>query len=132
MEEGLIWATREMSKVKLDDLPERYRRQAEAQIDHRASNSVADLEPGAGDEQVAKEKTKGFDPPLSYPVRIHIHSARKRLCDADGACGKYAIDGLIHAGIIPNDDPAHVREVSYSQEKAAGRAEETIITIEEL
>lgn len=121
-----------MSKVKLDDLPERYRQQAQSQLDNRVANSITHLEPGVVHEPVAEKETAGFDPPLRYPVRVHIHSIRKRLADADGVCGKYAIDGLIHAGVIPNDDPAHVQEVTYSQEKAAGREEETIITITEI
>jgi hypothetical protein len=58
---------------------------------------------------------------------IHIHSIRKRLTDSDGICAKFAIDAIVLAGIIENDDPSIVKEVSYSQEK--GEPEQTIITI---
>lgn len=68
---------------------------------------------------------------VMYPVKIHIRSFRKRLCDADGISAKAAIDGLVHAGVIPDDSPKYVSVVSYSQEKIKkGEEEKTEIQIE--
>ena len=61
------------------------------------------------------------------PTRIHIHSKRKRLADADGISAKAAIDGLVQSNILADDSPLFVKEVSFSQEKS--KEEETIITI---
>jgi hypothetical protein len=49
-------------------------------------------------------------------------SYRHRLADTDGISAKAAIDGLIHAGVLRNDTPEYVTEVSYSQVKI-GRKE---------
>jgi hypothetical protein len=49
-------------------------------------------------------------------------SYRHRLADTDGISAKAAIDGLIHAGVLRNDTPEYVQEVSYSQVKI-GRKE---------
>lgn len=78
---------------------------------------------------MAKKKDKGFDSPVS----IHVHSRRFRLCDADGISAKAAIDGIIKAGILPDDSPEYVKEVRYTQEKIKKpEYEETIITLEEV
>ncbi len=58
---------------------------------------------------------------------IHIHSVRKYLTDPDGVSSKAAIDGLVVAGILPDDSAKYVEKVSYTQEK--GKVEETIITL---
>lgn len=86
--------------------------------------ALADMEPNSGNEPLGEEKNKGHD----SPCRIHVHSIRRRLADSDGVSGKYAIDGLIHAGILKDDSPKYVKEVSFSQEKTKGK-EKTIITI---
>jgi Holliday junction resolvase RusA-like endonuclease len=74
-------------------------------------------------ESLGEEKMQRLDTPVS----IHVHSIRKRLTDADGVSAKATIDGLVHAGLLQDDSPEFVKEVSYSQEK--GKEEETIITI---
>ena len=86
--------------------------------------SVADLESSVGDESMAEKKAPRFD----RPVSIHIHSKRKRLTDADGACSKYLIDAIIDAGILRDDSPKEVKEVIHSQEKTKG-PEVTEVTI---
>lgn len=70
--------------------------------------------------------------PFSSPVRISIHSKRKRLTDADAVSAKAAIDGLVCAGLLKDDSPEFVKEVSYSQEKVTAEEEETIITLTEV
>lgn len=68
----------------------------------------------------------GFEE-MATQCRIHIHSKRKRLTDADGVSAKAAIDGLVHGGLLQDDSPEFVQEVSYSQAKA--KNEETIIEV---
>ena len=95
----------------------------------KASLSFADLEQGIGYAALVKEGVT----PFTSPVSIHIHSSRKRLTDADSVSAKAAIDGLVHAGLLSDDSPAYVAEVSYSQEKTkSGEEEETILTIKEI
>ena len=70
---------------------------------------------------------------FTSPVSIHLHSKRKRLVDADSVSAKAVIDGIVHAGLLQDDSPQFVAEVSYSQEKTAkDESEETIVTIQEL
>jgi len=87
---------------------------------------AANMEPDPGNAPLGSEEIEGLDP--QSRVRIHIHSRRKRLCDPDGISGKAVIDGFVHAGILADDSPKHVKEVSFSQEKTTGK-EETIIEI---
>ena len=94
---------------------------------NKATISNANMEPSNSNAPHGAQKIKRLD----TPCRIHLHSRRHRLADADGVCCKYAIDGLIHAKILTNDSPKEVEEVSYSQEKIPkAEVEETIITIE--
>lgn len=61
------------------------------------------------------------------PVSIHIHSIRKRPTDADNISAKAAIDGIVKAGILSDDNHKIVKSVTHSQEK--GEPEKTIITV---
>ena len=88
--------------------------------------SAANVEQSARNEQVAKSKIKAMD----SPCRINFHSRRYRLTDADGCSGKAALDGLVHAGLFPDDSAQYVEKVSHTQEKIKKPAlEETIIEI---
>lgn len=61
---------------------------------------------------------------------IHIHSRRHRLTDPDGISAKAAIDGLVLAGILPDDSAKSVSQITFSQEKIGSEEiEETIIEI---
>ena len=63
-------------------------------------------------------------------ARISIHSIRQKLCDPDGICGKAAIDGLVHSGLLLDDSPSEVEQVTFSQEKISKKGQEkTIITL---
>ena len=87
------------------------------------------VEQATGDQPVQE----GCDTPFDTPVHIHIRSLRYRLADADGISAKAAIDGLVHRGLLKDDNPRWVQEVSYSQEKVPKTEEEkTIITIQEI
>lgn len=120
-------------RLKITDLPPRYQEQAYEQISGKPLNSLTNpaphMEPDSGNAPLAKKETKGLNP----PYRIHVHSIRNRLTDADGVSGKAAIDGLVLAGLLPDDSPQFVQEVTYSQEKTAkGEAETTVLTITEV
>jgi len=93
-----------------------------------AANSPADLESTSGHAPLEAKEGQRFN----SPVRITVVSYRSRLCDADGASAKAAIDGLVHAGILPDDSPKFVAEVCYRQVKVKNREEEkTLLIIEE-
>tara|TARA_R110000765_G_scaffold376382_1_gene467129 strand:- start:243 stop:494 length:252 start_codon:yes stop_codon:yes gene_type:complete len=81
------------------------------------------VEPNLSHAPLATKSIERFDSPIS----IHVHSIRKRLTDPDGISCKAVIDGLVHSGILIDDSPTYVKEVTYSQEK--GKVEKTIITI---
>ena len=93
---------------------------------NRIALASSNMEPVAGNEPMAKEESQG----LPTPCRLHFHSVRKRLADADGISGKACIDGIVHAGLLPDDSAEYVKEVSYSQEK--GKEEYTVIEIYEV
>lgn len=91
-----------------------------------STNTAANLEQAIGDALLGKEEVPRFD----SLVRISIHSVRKRLADSDGISGKAAIDGIVKAGILADDSPKFVKEVTHSQE--TGKEEITVIRIEEV
>ena len=84
---------------------------------------VTDLEQIVSNAALATDEDETED----SRICIHVHSVRKRLTDADGISAKAAIDGLVNAGILADDSPEIVKQVTYSQEK--GDPEETIITL---
>jgi hypothetical protein len=65
---------------------------------------------------------------LHPPVRITIHSIRRKLADSDGISGKALIDGIVKAGLLDDDSTEFVSEVRYTQEKTDG-AEKTVVTL---
>lgn len=103
-------------RINLNDLPQ--------EIRGRNPGLFTDMEPHIIHESARKNASQKVHTPCS----IHIHSIRHRLADSDGVSGKAAIDGIILAGILPDDSPEVVRSVTYSQAK--GKEEKIIITIE--
>lgn len=70
---------------------------------------------------------------MDQKVNIHIESFRYRLADPDGISGKAAIDGLVDAGILPDDSAKEIQAVIFSQVRVSRKDEEyTVITIEEV
>lgn len=90
---------------------------------NKASFPFTHVESDFRDEALQQKEAATF----TTPVSISVYSKRKRLVDADGVSAKAAIDGIVHSGILPDDSPQYVKEVSYSQDK--DKAEETIITL---
>lgn len=106
-------------------------RGSEASTPNSPSIPATDMEPNSCNAPLGTEKAKRLDSPGGY--RVHIHSRRYRLTDADGASAKAVIDGLVHAGIFADDKAEIIREVSFSQEKIhKTESEETIIEIFEM
>jgi len=96
---------------------------------HNPAFSVANVEQGARNEPVAKEKAPRFDGPVSIVFRSYRH----RLADPDGLCGKYALDALVSAGVFPDDSGEYISKVSHEQVKVPRKEQErTEIIIEEV
>lgn len=83
-----------------------------------AQPSVRDALPSA------RERTKKDRP--RYVVRIESH--RARFCDPDNLCGKFFVDALRYAGILP-DDTAAIMDYSIGQQKAKKGEERTEIKV---
>ena len=81
------------------------------------------MEPIARNALQAKIRIKQ----LAQRCSIAVHSRRKRLADSDGISAKAVIDGLTAAGILKDDNPECVKEVSFSQEKVKSESEEETI-----
>lgn len=89
--------------------------------------SASDMEQNIGNAPLGAEKVERLD----TPCRINLHSRRHRSTDADGCSGKAVIDGIVLAGVLPDDSTKYVKEVTFSQEKIKkSEPEVTIITIE--
>ena len=99
-------------------------RKAKAAVD--AAVSIANVESSL-DLPIKKKAPSETAGPR---FRIHVHSKRHRLTDPDATCAKWAIDGLVQGGIIPDDSAKYIKEISYSQEKSA--TEETVIEVWEI
>lgn len=70
---------------------------------------------------------------LDKRVSIHIESKRHRLADPGGISHKATIDGIVNAGILPDDSTKEIKEIRESQTKIpASEPEITIITIREV
>lgn len=75
--------------------------------------------------------------PIQTPARIHVTRVlgpRQRLFDADSLLrgnAKELIDAIVAVGFLPDDGPAHVLEVTASQDRTRrGEGPATEITIE--
>jgi hypothetical protein len=113
-----------LSEKELAEILER----GNAKIRTETSLQTTNMELSVGSTPVEKKKIAGF----TAPVNIRVHSIRKRLTDPDGASIKAVLDSIVKAGILIDDGPKYIKKISFSQEKAKGREEETIITIEVL
>lgn len=84
------------------------------------------VEPPVRDESVAAIPGENSN---SQRYDVCITSYRTRLLDPDNLSGKWFVDCLRHAGIIP-DDTAAIVDYSIRQQKVATKAEEhTLVTI---
>lgn len=92
-------------------------------INYHSSVSTSNMEQDSRNESLGKEKT----PALDLPCTLIVASFRKRPSDVDGLSAKYVIDGIVHAGLLPDDTSKEIKEVRFQQRQS--RQECTIITI---
>ena len=97
-------------EMKLEDLPDRYRRQAERQlkiaVPHRPAVPAPDLERAPGRPPVAAPR----HPTVDTPCRVRVLCRRHRLADPDGISAKALIDGFVLAGILAGDSTREIVE----------------------
>ena len=84
---------------------------------------IADLESPPSNASVAKEKAKGLD----SRVAITVTSYRKRVHDPDGISVKAVLDGIVRAGLLPDDSTKYVKEVTFKS--IISKEEKTVIEI---
>jgi hypothetical protein len=101
-------------------------RNGHEKADDCAAGPTSNMEQVALDESMATNEVPTFD----SRVNIYVHSVRGRLVDADGISAKAAIDGIVARGILRDDSPEFVEQVTFTQSK--GDSESTTITIEEI
>lgn len=108
--------------VRLEELSKEH----QAQVRHQLAGGASNLEQG---HAYAGQGQNQVDP-MATPVRVRIHSKRKRLGDAvEGYCAKPCIDGIIRSGLLPDDSPLEIPQpAEQTHEKA--EQEETIIIVE--
>jgi hypothetical protein len=100
-----------------------------AKIGHNLASATADVERGAGHVAPPEVRRQA----LFAAAGLRIRSFRHRLADPDGVCAKWAIDGLIEAGVLPDDSARFVKSLTYEQTKIpASEPERTEIEIQEI
>lgn len=95
----------------------------------RTSVPAPDMEQDTGNAPMAEKEAPGLDTQRS--CRIHVHSNRNRLTDADGVSAKAVIDALVLCNVLKDDSTQYVEAVSYSQSKVKGQ-ETTILEISQV
>ena len=118
-----------MRGITINDLPERYRLQAERQLTtpHRLAVPAPNVEPPAGVQPVAKTRY----PKVDTPCRISVLCRRHRLADPDGISVKAILDSIVDAGILADDSAKEIVESpTVKQIKIPlNESEETIVEI---
>ena len=69
-------------------------------------------------------------PRFTARVHIRVYSFRKRRHDPDNVSIKAVLDGLVGAGILPDDSSEQIRSITFESIKS--KQEETIIEITEV
>ena len=87
------------------------------------------MESDIGNAPLEAKETAGF----AAQVSVHVASYRTRLCDIDGISVKAILDGIVHRGILQDDSPRFVKEITVSQVKVKNESDEkTVVTITEV
>jgi len=90
---------------------------------YRTSVSTPHLEPYSSNAPVAEEEAQG----LGTRVVITVRSYRKRGHDPDGISVKAVLDGIVRAGLLPDDSTKYVKEVRFKS--YLSKEEKTVIEI---
>ena len=96
------------------------------EANYRNPAADANLEPNSGDAPDEPQETPRF----TTPCRLSFTHTRAQLADLDNLSVKAAIDGVVHAGVLADDTPQQVAEITTDQVK--GKPEKTVIVIETL
>jgi hypothetical protein len=92
--------------------------------------AAPDLERGSGHAPAGTDAGQGGDPRYRVTVRSYRAGLQP---DPDGLCVKWAVDGLVIAGAIPDDSARYVESVTVRSLRVETRAEErTEIEVEEV
>jgi len=62
-------------------------------------------------------------------IRVIIESRRVRLLDEDNLCGKYFVDLLRYAGVLPTDAPGVVGIKIFQTRVSSKEEEETVVEV---
>lgn len=90
-----------------------------ANYERKRANQAGGISSGAKPEQAVRDEPLAAIPRKNgngQRYSICITSHRRRLLDPDNLCGKWIVDALRHAGIIP-DDTAAIVDYTIRQEK---------------
>jgi hypothetical protein len=114
--------------MKLEDLPDRYRRQAERQlaVPHCPAIPAPDLERASGRPPVEAPR----HPVVDTPCRVRVLCRRHRIADPDGISVKAVIDGLVLAGILAGDSTKEIVESPVITQVKVGRDNPETTTLE--
>jgi hypothetical protein len=85
--------------------------------------SIADVEPDHGDGPAPKDEAEK----VYQRFNIVVHHRSRRLADATGRCHKFAVDGIVRGGLLPDDSPVYLAEIRETFEQRNN--EETIIEL---
>lgn len=107
-------------------MAKRQRMLYETQRNNRTADTNADVESDFSNAAFPAHGIASF----TAPVRVHFHHTRARLADLDGLSAKALLDGLVAAGILADDSPEQIAEITHSQSK--GLPEKTTVTITEV
>lgn len=91
---------------------------------NRSAVRAANSKPARCDEAAPAVKAKE----VHSRVRINVHHRTRRLADATGRSHKAAVDGIVRGGILVDDSPKFVEQISETFEQS--KVEETIIIVE--
>jgi len=94
---------------------------------NRTSIPATDVEQDIRNEPLAAEKAPGLD----SRVNIRVTSFRRFKHDPEGISIKACLDGIVRAGILPDDSTSEINEVTFkSIIIKKDEKEKTIIEIE--
>ena len=121
-----------MERVKLSDLPPKYRTQALRQIANIPAVPTAEFKSDTSNESVAKEEAERCDRPHGFtgPVSVSYRDRRKRLLDSDNGWTKYHTDALVTAGVLRDDTPQDIPKRPSVIQRKIEKGQEEGLTIE--
>ncbi len=93
---------------------------------NRAADKAANMERPARNEPLGKKAC----PKTDTRYHLHFHSQRGSRCDREAVSHKAAIDGLVRAGVLPDDTDQIIEDITCSQ--AVARPDLTTIEIYEV